>query len=55
MSIDLHTVPASHAYIVASPDESLRNEAAALLARSFLCERGEREPCGVCTDRKSVV
>lgn len=50
MSIDLHTVPASHAYIVASPDESLRNEAAALLARSFLCERGEREPCGVCTD-----
>ena len=48
MGIDLKSVPASHAYIVASEDETLRNETAAQLARTLLCERGGNEPCGVC-------
>jgi len=47
LGVDLKTIPASHAYIVASEDEILRNETALLLARSFLCEKG-RALCGIC-------
>ena len=46
--MDLRDTPESHAYIVASEDETVRNETALTLARSFLCEKGGREVCGVC-------
>ena len=48
MGIDLKDVPASHAYIVASEDETLRNSTADALARTLLCEKGGAEPCGSC-------
>ncbi|MGI5978799.1 MAG: hypothetical protein ACOX66_04795 [Oscillospiraceae bacterium] len=55
MGVDLNNIPVSHAYIVASEDEALRNEAAALLARSFLCEEGRSEPCGTCAGCRLVL
>lgn len=48
MNMDLKSIPASHAYIIASEDEALRNETAERFARTLVCQRGGNEPCGVC-------
>lgn len=48
MEIDLKSVPVSHAYILASEDETLRNTAADELARALLCQKGGGEACGTC-------
>lgn len=43
---------ASHACLVTSQDEALRERAILELARSLLCEGGGKEPCGVCRSCK---
>lgn len=55
MGIELKNIPVSHAYILASEDETLRNEAAGELARSFLCTAGGRESCGVCSGCRAAL
>lgn len=54
MGIDLKNVPPSHAYIIASEDETLRNAAADRLANAILCEKGGAEPCGICGNCRLV-
>ncbi|HBR07605.1 MAG TPA: hypothetical protein DD735_01775 [Clostridiales bacterium] len=44
----------SHAYIIVSPSESERNDAAQKLAAAMLCESGESRPCGVCRHCRKV-
>ena len=48
-------IPQSHAYIIASGDEAVREKTALDLAQSLVCDEGGEKPCGVCSQCRRAI